>query len=134
MLAPVDQWADEVAGRVLGRLSDEALPIEPKRIEITVVTDALDDEARRLLLVLPAPSPSEETRDREAVFKARRAAVSVFDDFAAEDDEQLPGRTVALVTTDDADGLGAAPVDESETDEDLGRRRGPDRSTVPPCE
>lgn len=123
MLAPVDQWADEVAKRVLGRLRDEALPIEPKRIEITVVTDALDDEAWRLLLVLPAPSPSEETWDREAVFRARRAAVSVFDDFAVEDGEQLPGRTVALVTTDEADELDAASVDEPEADEDPGRRR-----------
>lgn len=123
MLAPVDQWADEVAERVLGRLRDEALPIEPKRIEITVVTDALDDEAWRLLLVLPAPLPSQETWDREAVFRARRAAVSVFDDFAAEDDEQLPGRTVALVTTDDADELDTAPDDEPEADEHLGRQR-----------
>lgn len=89
MLAPVDRWTDEVAERVLGRLRHEALPIAPKRVQITVATDAFDDEAWRLLLILPAPSG--ETWDRTAVFRARRSAISAFDDLAAQDGEELPG-------------------------------------------
>lgn len=97
------------------------MPIEPRRVEVTEETDALGDDAWRLLLMLPAPS--EETWDRTAVFKLRRAAIDAFDASAAQDGRSLPGRTIAFVTTDDAPEEDTAPEDEPEEGEDPGRSR-----------
>ena len=122
MVAAVDHWTDEAGRHVLERLLSEELPVKPKRVEITAATDAFEDEAWRVLLILPAPSGESETWDREAVFKARRAAVGVLDELAAADGHVLPGRTVALVTTDEASESDTAPEDEPEIGEDPGRR------------
>lgn len=107
--AVVDHWTDEVAERVLGRLLAARLAITPKRVQVTEDTDAFGDDAWRVLLVLPAPAG--ETWDRTAVFSARRAAVAAFDSVAAEDGRTLPGRTIAMITTDEADPADTAPAE-----------------------
>lgn len=119
MSSVVDQWTDDVAGRVLERLLAEDLPIQPKQVQITEHTDALGDDAWRVLLVLPAPAG--ETWDREAVFAARRAAISALESFAEDEGRALPGDTIAFVTTDEATDQDTATEDEPEPGEDPGR-------------
>ena len=55
MVAAVDHWTDEVGHQVLERLMGKNLKVAPERVGITVATDAFDDEAWRVLLILPAP-------------------------------------------------------------------------------
>lgn len=121
MVTTTDRWTDDVAPQVLARLDGEGLRVKPKSVQVMMVTDAFDDEAWRVLLVLPRPSG--ETWDRDAVFEARRAAISAFDELAAAGGRELPGRTIALVTTDEADDADIATEDEPETGEDPGRER-----------
>lgn len=107
MSSVVDHWTDAVAEKVREPLKASGLPLPPKRVLIHQVTDALDEDAWRLVLVLPAPTG--ETWDRLDVFKARRAAVDIFDEIATQNQRSVPGSTIALVTTDEASESDTAP-------------------------
>lgn len=119
MSLKADQWTDTVAEQVRERLQERELPLEPKRVLVYEDTDPIGKDAWRLVLVLPAPAG--ETWERLAVFRARRAAVDVFDEIAGEVGRNLPGATIAVVTTDEADEIDTAPDDEPEEGEDPGR-------------
>ena len=119
MAPKVEQWTDKVAQDVRGRLTQRELRLLPRRIDVHQQTDALGEEAWRLVLVLP--KPQGETWKRDEVFKARRAAIEIFDQLAAEEGHTLPGSTIASVTTDQAAEDDVAPEDEPEEGEDPGR-------------
>lgn len=114
----VDHSTDEFASRVLTTLqAAKKLTIRPKRVEVRQDIDALGDEALRVLLVLPAPVG--ETWDRDAVFKIRRAAIDALDALVAEKGQTLPGRTLAMVTTDEANEADVAPEESPQLGEGL---------------
>lgn len=119
MSSKLDSWTDDAAKQVVNTLSAQGLELIPKRVQITSEIDALGQDAWRLLLVLSAPS--SETWETDSVFRARRAAIEVFDAMAADHDEELPGSTVAFVTTDEASEDDTAPADEPQPGEDPGR-------------
>lgn len=112
MSTVINDWTNEVAPRVLEHLQSVELPITPKNVIVSETTDALGDDAWRILLVLP--KPDGETWDRDAVFRARRAAINHLDQLAAVDGHELAGHTVAFVTTDEA-----APNDIAEEETDI---------------
>lgn len=119
MSPKVEQWTDAVAKRMRERLSEANLPLTPKQVQVYQDTDILGEDAWRLVLVLPAPTG--ETWDRLEVFTTRTASVDIFDEIADEDGRDLPGSTIAIVTTDEASELDTAPEDEPEEGEDPGR-------------
>ncbi len=115
----VELKIDDVAEQVHARLLTSDLPLIPKRVFVHEDTDPLGEDAWRLVLVLPAPAG--ETWDRLEVFQVRRTAVDIFDDIAAQEGRTLPGSTIAVVTTDEADKEETAPEDEPAEGEDPGR-------------
>lgn len=94
------QWIVVAADEVQEQLARSPLELEPKRVEVFTETDAFDEEAWRLRLYLPRPVG--RTWGSRASLDTRRAAVDAFDMFAARTHHALPGRTLALVTTDEA--------------------------------
>lgn len=100
MVNRVGEWTDEAAELLLSRLRESHLELIPKSVVVSEVTNALDEQAWRILLVLPAPKGS--TWDRALVFETRRAAIAELDRLAAEQGRSLPGSTIASVTTDEA--------------------------------
>ncbi|MBU8578895.1 hypothetical protein [Brevibacterium luteolum] len=100
MVNRVGEWTDEAAELLLSRLRESHLELIPKSVIVSEVTDALDEQAWRILLVLSAPKGS--TWNRELVFETRRTAIAELDRLAAEQGRSLPGSTVASVTTDEA--------------------------------
>lgn len=121
MSPKVEQWTDAVAERLRDRLREADLPLTPKEVRIYEDTDTLGEDAWRLVLVLPAPT--DETWDRQEVFRARRTSVEVFDEMADEDGQNLTGSTIAIITTDEASEIDTAPEDEPEEGDD------PERAT-----
>ncbi len=117
MMSPkVEAWTDAVAEQLLQQLTATEPPLRPKQIHIHEVTDTLGEDAWRLVLVLPAPTG--QTWDRESVYQTRRMSVELFDELAAAEDHDLPGSTVASVTTDEAPESDIAPEDEPVEGED----------------
>lgn len=119
MSSRVEHWTDGVADQIHERLVASGLPLMPKRVLVHEDTDPLGEDAWRLVLVLPAPAG--DTWNRLDVFRARRAAVDIFDELAAEAERNLPGSTIAVVTTDEASEDQTAPEEEPEEGEDPGR-------------
>lgn len=91
--------------------SNEALALHPRSVKISSVVDALDQEAWRILLVLPFPKETYRWEQRD-VYAMRRAAIDGWEALVGEAELELPGQTLAFVTTDDA------PSSEIAIDED----------------
>ncbi len=108
-------WTNSVGAEVVDAISSK-VTLRPKQIRITEEMDSLDLPAWRLLLILPAPQG--ETWNREEVFTSRRAAIEAFDAAAERDGRELPGQTIAFVTTDEAQEKDIAEDDLPEPDED----------------
>lgn len=92
---------DRITQRVTDQLARADLALKPKSITATTVIDGLGDDAWKLTIVLPKSIGA--TWDVDAVFDVRRAAVEVFDAFVWVTRLELPGQTLAAVTTDEAD-------------------------------
>lgn len=121
MTAAPQGWSDEVAQQVLERVKAVGdTVLVPKAIQLEAVVDALDEEAWRVVLVLPRPEGA--TWDRDDVFAARMVATTVFDEIVEQEGRQLPGLTLAIVTTDEAAEDDIAAEDAPEADEDPGQR------------
>lgn len=86
--------------KVTRALDRSDIALKPKAVELYEVSDALDEDAWRIKLILPAPEG--RTWERSSVFALRRKATDVFDEFALKHDIDLPGATIAIVTTDEA--------------------------------
>lgn len=111
-------WTDDVGHRVLDglRVLESSVPLQPKQISISQFTNALNEDGWLLTLVLPAPDG--QTWDSGEVYSVRRAAIEIFDEFAAAEGHTLEGLTMATITTDEASEADTAPDEEPEPDED----------------
>ncbi len=114
--AQAERSIDEVTGVVSDDLSKANLALSPKKIAARPFVDGLGEDAWEVLLILP--KPQGETWDRTAVFDARMAAVAAFDRLVDGTTLELPGRTLAMVTTDEAAEEDVAPEDDPEEGED----------------
>lgn len=110
-----ESWLKDAEERVFEAIRRQELPLLPKSIKVVEETDASGEDAWRLILVLPAPAG--ETWDVTEAFRLRRAAVRAFDAHALESGRELPGATVARMTTDEADEQDIAPEEDPEDGE-----------------
>lgn len=99
--------------RIVG---DSSLELLPKRISAARFVDQLGEEAWLLTLILPRPTA--DTWDREAVFTSRLFITREFDRLIAGTALELPGQTLAVVTTDEAREDDVAQDGEPEVGED----------------
>ncbi len=100
MSALTGQWTHEAGEDVLRQMRSAKLRLQPGHVTITDQVDALGENAWCLLLALPAPEGG--TWDRAEVSQVRRAAAEVSGRLAAAAGHELPGASVASVTTDEA--------------------------------
>lgn len=116
MTFAIDQWAESAGAKVKDVLTGRKRALTVQRVVPYVDTDSFGEDAWRLLLLLPRPEG--ETWKRDHVFELRRIAVDAFDELALAAGRTLEGRTVALVSTDDALDEDVAPRDVPASGED----------------
>lgn len=84
-----------------GLQSNTKLALHPTRVSVYTLVDALDQEAWRILLVLPFPTTTYRWEQPD-VYATRRAAIDGWEALIRETELELPGQTLALISTDDA--------------------------------
>ncbi len=114
--AHAEPLVEDVVTKVSDGLTTSGMAIIPKRMLAETYTDGLGDDAWRLILVLPRPSSREW--DMESVFRLRRTATRQFDQLIEGTSLVLPGRTLAVVTTDEAEPDDVAVEEVPEKGED----------------
>ncbi|OMH27826.1 hypothetical protein BKD30_02500 [Tersicoccus phoenicis] len=98
--ASTESTVEDVIVMVTADLAARPLDLKPKSMNATAVRDGLGEDAWQVTIVLPKPDGA--TWDAEALFAVRRTVVDAFDG-ALEGRLVLPGQTLAVVTTDEAD-------------------------------
>lgn len=98
--------ATDLENALLDLVRDGPSALRPKRIEVARFVDGLGEEAWQLTLILPRPKG--ETWDRQAVFETRMRVTGLFDQLVVGTARELPGRTLAVVTTDEAQEIDVA--------------------------